>query len=284
MKWPWKDGPPPDNAKRANYKVSECDKDEFDAELDVWIREGILIPWSAEHDGDVKNVIPLMSVRQQKGETSKVRPVLDFRFLNDYIASYPVSATPLCQERLREWRQLGANCSVVDLRKAYLQIWIHPSLWCYQCIRWKGKVYVLTRLGFGLNIAPKVMTRIVERILADDEDLRTSASSYIDDIFVNESKVSVEQVMKVLGDFGLQTKPPERLGDEDSVRILGLQVDSQYNWRRSSQLPDVSDIMTRRQVHKVLGEWLGHYPVCGWLRVVCGYVQRLTAKEKVGWG
>ena len=36
-------------------------------------------------------------------------------------------------------------------------------------------------------------------------------------------------------------------------------------------------------MHKVLGEWLGHFPVCGWLCVVCGSMQRITAKEGVVW-
>lgn len=283
VRWTWKDRPPPINSKRGNYKIPLEDKEEFSAELDLWIREGILVPWDVKRDGCVKNVLPLMSVRQVKGDKTKVRPVLDFRFLNEYILSFPGSATPLCQERLRQWRQVGNNCSVVDLRKAYLQIKIDPSLWSYQCVRWEGQIYVLTRLGFGLNIAPKVMTKIVERILSENEILRASTSNYIDDIFVNERFIPVENVVDVLSDFGLRTKPPERLGEQECVRVLGLQVDSNFNWRRSSTLPLISDCMTRREIHKVLGEWLGHYPVCGWLRVVCGYIQRLTAKEKLGW-
>ena len=32
-------------------------------------------------------------------------------------------------------------------------------------------MYVLTQLGFGLNVAPKVMTMIVEAVLAKDEQV-----------------------------------------------------------------------------------------------------------------
>ena len=41
--------------------------------------------------------------------------------------------------------------------------------------------------------------------------------------------------------------------------------------------------MTRRRVHRVLGEWIGHFPVAGWLRVACGYIQRCSAGEGIGW-
>ena len=283
VKWMWKNGAPPKKCHKANYTVPSQDQEAFDKEIETWVNDGILVPWNEQRDGELKNVIPLMSVKQQKGEVIKIRPVLDFRYLNDHIVSRPGAATPLCQSRLREWRKFGPNCAVVDLKKAYLQIKIDPSLWCYQGVRWKGQTFVLTRLGFGLNIAPKVMTKIVEYILADNSTIRNAASSYIDDIFVNEDRVPVQSVVEHLEKFGLVTKPAEVLGDQESVRVLGLSVDRHFQWKRDGQLPKMADLMTRRQIHKILGEWIGHYPVCGWLRVASGYIQRLTAKEGVGW-
>jgi len=283
VKWMWKNGSPPKKCYKANYAVPSEDQEAFDKEIETWVNDGILVPWNEQRDGELKNVVPLMSVKQQKGEVIKIRPVLDFRYLNDHIVSRPGAATPLCQSRLREWRKFGPNCAVVDLKKAYLQIKIDPSLWCYQGVRWKGQTFVLTRLGFGLNIAPKVMTKIVEYILSDNVTISNAASSYIDDIFVNEDKVSVQSVIEHLKKFGLATKPAEVLGDQESVRVLGLSVDRHFQWKRDGQLPQMVEQMTRRQIHKVLGEWVGHYPVCGWLRVASGYIQRLTAKEGVGW-
>ena len=284
LKWRWKDRPPPLNDRRCNYNVPQEQKDAFDQEIQQWIDDGILVPWCKERDGDLKNILPLMSVKQEKGNTTKIRPVLDFRFLNDYVISRPGSATPLCQERLREWRQSSPNFAMVDLKKAYLQIMIDPNLWCYQGVRWKGQTFVLTRLGFGLNIAPKAMTKIVQYVLNDNPRIASSASSYIDDIYVDESKASVDEVIEQLKCFGLMTKPPERINEHEAVRVLGLSVDSNLTWRRDGKLPNnPEDQLTRRQVHKLLGEWMGHYPVAGWLRVACGYLQRLTAKEGIGW-
>ena len=284
VNWHWKGEPPPTNVNRPNYQVKEEDLSAFDAEITKWITEGILVPWKPQH-GEIKNVIPLMSVRQQKGETIKIRPVLDFRFLNEYVKSFPGAATPLCRARLREWRKMGSNCAVVDLQKAYLQISVAPQLWNYQAVRWNGNVYLLTRLGFGLNVAPKAMTKIVERVLDQDDLIGPNTSSYIDDIYIAEGSISAETVVKHLAAYGLKTKPIEWLGQEDGVRLLGLRVNSKFQWTRDHKLPEVKSDghFTRREVHSILGEWLGHLPVAGWLRVACGFVQRCTAKEKTGW-
>ena len=43
---------------------------------------------------------------------------------------------------------------MVDLRKAYLQLQVKKELWPYQTVKFEGQQYCLTRLGFGLNVAP----------------------------------------------------------------------------------------------------------------------------------
>ena len=89
------------------------------------MKDGILVPWQVEIHRAVRHNIPLMAVIQQKSGNEKVRPVLDFRQLNGTIESRPAGATPICQDRLREWRLNGGQCALIDLRKAYLQIqWI----------------------------------------------------------------------------------------------------------------------------------------------------------------
>ena len=59
---------------------------------------------------------------------------------------------------------MGSNLKIGDLRKAYLQIRIDKNLWLFQIVRFEGKTYCLTRLGFVLNVAPKIMTAIVNKV------------------------------------------------------------------------------------------------------------------------
>ena len=135
--------------RTACYSIPVSAKEAFDVELQLWIDEGILVP--VPHEERVDSVVPLMAVEQStKGKT---RPVLDFRELNQFVSSHSGDSV-VCDETLRRWRLSGQNVSIIDLRKAYLQLHVDPKLWRYQAVCYKEKYYYLTRLGFGLNCAP----------------------------------------------------------------------------------------------------------------------------------
>jgi hypothetical protein len=88
-------------------------KQEFFKELDQWIADG----WLRPYDGDFSGLVPLMAVVQpNKGN---VRPVMDYREVNQYISSHNAQAE-VCGEKLRKWRTMGDNAQILDLRKAYL--------------------------------------------------------------------------------------------------------------------------------------------------------------------
>ena len=50
---------------------------------------GYLVPWDLYSHGEIHNVVPLLCVQQQKGQDRKVRPILDFRWLNRHIKRRP---------------------------------------------------------------------------------------------------------------------------------------------------------------------------------------------------
>ena len=285
IEWRWKGvGQKAKSRKFYNGHVKNQDRQLFDNEVSDWIKQGILIEHKEQKHGKVKFFLPMLAVRQVKGESVKVRPVLDYREFNCYIESHPGGATPICNERLRKWRQMGSNCSILDLKKAYLQVRVHPSLYVYQGIKWRGKVYLLTRLGFGLSSAPKIMTAIVEKVLSLDSDYDGTVSSYIDDILVNTEVVSVNAVRKHLKKFGLEAKDPTHFGATAGARVLGLNVLPDMSWKRDGALPNLhGNLMTRREVHGILGEWVGHYPVASWIRIASAFIQRCTAQECGGW-
>ena len=183
-----------------------------------------------------------MAVIQQNKQ--KVRPVLDYRELNDHVDPFMARAD-ICIEKLREWRRAGLNVSVLDLRKAYLQVHVHQSLWSYQTVLFKGRRYYLTRMEFGLNVAPSIMQTIVDAILTKDKRIQRATSAYIDDVYVDESIVPVAHEKEPLGSFGLLSKEPERL--QDGARVLGLQVwgkDNSLYWRRGNKIPDMPCVVT----------------------------------------
>lgn len=247
----------------------------FDKEIELWIDNEWLVPYSLEELGEPKGLLPTMAVVQRNKK--KVRPVMDFRELNSHLVSF-TGESAVCGEKLREWRQLGPNCSMLDLTKAYLQVHIEKALWPFQTIRFRGRLYALTRLGFGLCTAPKIMTAVLQAALDQDVEVRRGTSFYIDDIIVNESMISADHVRAHLSSFGLQTKDPVSLRD---ARVLGLRVfadsDGNLMWRRDNELPSLPEpaSMTLRDVYSLTGRIVGHYPVAGELRPMCSLIKRL---------
>lgn len=284
VQWCWKESSVTGGCSSYPHNiVSQADEVACNAEIEEWVEDGILVKHDPQCHGEIKRYLPIIAVRQNKGQTFKVRPVMDFRGLNKLIESHPAGSTPVCAEVLREWRQFPPDCSIVDLRRAYLQIHMHRTLWPYQAVRWHGQDYLLTRLGFGLASAPKIMTLIVNKVLQQDPRVSKGVSGYIDDIYIREDVVSVAEVRSHLLQWGLTTKEPQRIGEAD-VRVLGLKIDERLSWRRDGAVPLAGEsILTRRQIHKFLGECLGHFPVAAWLRVACAFLQRRLAREKYGW-
>ena len=112
VKWKWKlDSAPQLSNHIAQYKVKDSAAPQYEKEVKDWIACG----WLQKFDGDHDGIVPLMAVVQpNKG---KVRPVLDFRELNQYVSSH-TAESEVCSSKLRLWRKLGNNLAVIDLSKA----------------------------------------------------------------------------------------------------------------------------------------------------------------------
>lgn len=270
VSWKWCESEPMLRNTVAQYNVAPQAKEAFEAEVDDWIEHGWLQEYS---DGDPPSgIIPLMAIIQPNKQ--KIRPVLDFRELNSFVSSH-TAQSDVCHEKLRSWRRMGDNVSIIDLRKAYLQICVTQELWKHQVVKYKKKHYCLTRLGFGLNVAPKIMTQILKKVLSLDSEVERGTDNYIDDIIVNESIVSSERVQEHLSQYGLVAKPTEKI---DGGRVLGLRVERKDNtlcWKRDNTI-GLEPIQTKRDVFALCGRLVGHFPVGGWLRPACGVLKRMV--------
>ena len=58
----------------------------------------------------------------------------------------------------------------------------------------RGVHYALTRLGFGLSCALRIMTSILGKVLLLDDRVRRATDHYIDEIVVQESIADAETV------------------------------------------------------------------------------------------
>ena len=177
VSWKWSNEAP----KGLQTRVSEykCTREprlqeRYDAEIQSWISKGWLRRWH----GPVEGIIPLLVVFQPTKD--KVRPVMDYRELNDYVECHTGNdMVAVCGEKIRKWRKLKGELKVVDLKSAYLQIHIAKDLWKYQVVKYKGVPYALTRLGFGLSCAPRIMTAILGKVLSLDDRVRRELTTIL---------------------------------------------------------------------------------------------------------
>ena len=281
--WKWAGDQPPVSLKNrlSEYPAPKRLRGEYEQELLAWIQNGWLIPYPESELGPPKGLIPLMAILQESKQ--KVRPVMDYRELNEHVNAYTANAD-VCAQTMREWRRQGPKAAIVDLRRAYLQIHVDKSLWPFQTVKIKGQRYCLTRLGFGLNVAPQIMRAIVKAVIGQDDTVSRATSSYVDDIFVNESVCSAAQVKTHLERFGLTCKSPEQLSS--GARVLGVYVweeRGKLRWRRNGERPKVPNVLTRRAVFSVCGRLTGHFPVCGWLHVAAAFVKRRANAVTTRW-
>ena len=284
MGWKWRREQEPGllKNKMAQYAVPSVVRERYEDEIREWIRQGWLLPYDTAKLGPAKGLIPMMAVIQDAKE--KVRPVLDFRELNQYIDVHTREAD-VCAHKAREWRRRGTQVAMVDLRKAYLQLRVKQELWPYQTVKFEGQQYCLTRLGFGLNVAPLVMKAVLNKVLDQDKEVRAGTSAYVDDILVDEELISAERVITHLRTYGLETKQPERAAG--GMRVLGMHVwqdGDVLKWTRDNAVTsEVATKMTRREVYSLCGKLIGHYPVCGWLRAAVGYLKRRASLSTERW-
>ncbi|XP_065182549.1 uncharacterized protein LOC135813378 [Sycon ciliatum] len=277
MKWHWRDDMPPAEpigsgiGEYPRAKLTADQELQFNAEVDAWIQQGWLVPHDADVHGPPGAILPLIAKCQEHKASTPVRPVLDYRGLNQLIRNHPGCNTPVCGEKLRSWRQAGDNFHILDIRKAYLQVRLDPSLARFQTVIYKGKPYVMMRMGFGLGIAPKLMSLIVQYVTGP----YPTVDSYVDDLFVPDDLVTTVEDEMVK--FGLPTKPAECLR---SARVLGLQLHSSNDvlqWRRRTDVDLCCPASpTKRDVFRWCGRLLGHNPVCSWLRPYTSYLKRLA--------
>ncbi|XP_076030373.1 uncharacterized protein LOC143018669 [Oratosquilla oratoria] len=254
-------------------------REDFDLEVERWIEEGILSPWEEPVEG---GILPLMAVVQPTKR--KVRPVLDFRELNQFVKCHTGDDfVDVCSETLRRWRRRRGASAVVDLRAAYLQIHVTKKLWKYQLVKYKGRIYCLTRLGFGLSSAPRIMTRILKTVLEKTEAMKKGTDSYLDDILVDDGIVSTSNVVEHLARYGLTAKEPEPL---EGGAVLGLRLERNaagtLMFKRGNEIPKVTDEMCKREPFSLCGKLVGHYPIAGWLRTACSYIKRRVGSKD--WG
>jgi hypothetical protein len=221
----------------------------FNKEVMKWINAGILVPYNADEMGRPLCTLTWNPILQPQKNT-KVRLVLDYTILNPFVRDEKFqSQSEICTEMIFKWRKC-TTAFLVDIDKAYTHIHVDDSLLNCQRV-WVGdEPYAMTRMGFGLNIATRVLFLLLKHLLKGIEHVLP----YRDDILVTGDNAH-EQVISLRAKLlanGLPTKDPKNLYDFSSgpTQALGLMLqerDGSIIWRRR-ELQDKYCFSTCRQV------------------------------------
>ena len=76
---------------------------------------------------------------------------------------------------------------LLDITKAYLQIHVSPELLRVQVVEWRGVLYVMTHMAFGLSVASTFMNTIIKYTTGSLPE----TDNYVDDIIVSKSQRTV---------------------------------------------------------------------------------------------
>ena len=106
---------------------------------------------------------------------------------------------------------------------------------------------------------------------------KEATDSYIDDIMVDVTKISTKEVVEHLKGFGLIAKSPESLDGRAALGLKLMNKMGKWMFRRGNEIPAIGEI-SRRELFSICGKLLGHYPVAGWLRLACSYVERRACR------
>ncbi len=286
FEWQWIKEPP--SRLRAGARVywsklkSAELKTMFEAEVDKWCERGYVVEYTEAQMGPPQCILAWNPIPQVHKST-KVRPTLDYKLINPFIlCRESVSQSEICHKVLREWRKYQ-TAFLVDVEKAYMNVHAAKHLLPFQAVWVHGKLYCMTRMGFGLNIAPRVLKVLIEHILSSAQ-LTDIALPYRDDLLIGSCSFSesdrrksletLERARKILLQHGMPTKAPIDILDvsRGPNRALGLELFNKngcVHWRRrSDQDGSFTDGKpTFKDVAGFIGRVCpGNYPVMGSLR------------------
>ena len=122
--------------------------------------------------------------------------------------------------------------------------------------------HCLTRLGFGLNVALKIMAAMLKTVLKKGSKTEEATNLYINDIMVDVTKILTKEVVEYLKGFGLTAKSPESLDGAAALDLKLMNKMGKLMFRRGNEIPEIGKIR-RGELFSICGKMLGHYLVAG---------------------
>ena len=195
-----------------------------------------------------------------KRDTDKLRVILDLNALNQYIHCPHFKMLTIQDVKLL--LPQGFHTVSLDLTDGYWHVPIAPAKRPYLGFHYLGTDYWFRALPFGLNVAPRIFTKLVTAVVREISSQGIFILAYLDDLLVAAPSPSICQdhlmvVLEVLSAHGwIINLRKSRLTPAQSFQWLGLQWDlALYQASLTDQCQVrlrqwVSDLMSRPTVSR----------------------------------
>ena len=174
------------------------------------------------------------------------RPVIDLKRLNQFIQCPTFRMES--DRSIRQQLQAGEWTTSIDFSDAYLHIPVDPVYRKYLRLYIQGQSFQFRAMCFGLNIAPRVFTKLLDPVAAHLRSRGILLHRYLDDwLFRGQSPREVSaattQALDLFSSLGLVVNfQKSDLVPRTSFVFLGMDVDLVRAWVRP----------TSDEVHKIL--------------------------------
>ena len=128
---------------------------------------------------DAKFISSVFAVPKRNGT---FRLVINLKNLNKYVQC--------AHFKMEDYRSvlslMTKDCymSIIDLKDAYHMIPIFEEHHFYLCFEWNGVVYKYTCLPFGLNVAPRIFTKLIKPVLCHLRSQGFCSVGFLDDFLL----------------------------------------------------------------------------------------------------
>ena len=159
-----------------------------------------------------------------------MRPVIDLSALNQFIENPHFQMEHLSS--IKTLLKPGHFMTKLDLKDAYLSVAVHPDCQKYLRFVWKNQAFQFRALPFGLNIAPRVFTRLLKPVTAFLRKRGARIVIYLDDILIIGSKIEetrrfTEMAMSLLESLGfIINREKSILKPTQVLTFLGFTINS----------------------------------------------------------
>ena len=175
------------------------------------------------------------------------RPVIDLKALNRFIICPHFHMET--DRSIRSQLRAGEWTTSVDLSDAYLHIPVHQNFRKFLRLRLNNQFYQFRAMCFGLNIAPRVFTKLLDPVVMFLRTRGIMVHRYLDDWLIRASNpelvISHTRIaLQLFHHLGLLVNMEKSdLSPKRQFTFLGMSIDLERSWIRptEAQLARIAD-------------------------------------------